>query len=72
MEKIFRLKNLGCANCAAKMERGIKKLPGVKKAAITFMTSRLTIEAEESDFPVIIEEARKIVKSYEPDCEIIG
>jgi copper chaperone CopZ len=67
MTKSYRLKNLGCANCAAKMERGISKISGVRSAAISFMTAKLTIEAEEADFPRISEEARNIIRKYEPD-----
>ena len=46
MKKTFRLEELDCANCAAKMENGIKKLDGVQDAAVSFMTQRLTIEAD--------------------------
>ena len=31
MRKVFKLQDLECANCAAKMEEAIKKLPGVKR-----------------------------------------
>ena len=46
MKKKFKLTDLDCANCAAKMEDAIKKLPGVKNAAVSFMTQKLTIEAK--------------------------
>ncbi len=32
MKKKFKLQDLDCANCAAKMEEAIKKLPGVHSA----------------------------------------
>ena len=38
MKKIFKLVDLDCANCAAKMEVAIKKLDGVKNASVSFMT----------------------------------
>jgi len=61
------LKVLECANCAAKMERAINELDGVKEATVNFMTQKLVIEGEDEKMPTIIEEAEKIVKKIEPD-----
>ena len=33
MKKKFKLEDLDCANCAAKMEDAIKKIPGVNDAS---------------------------------------
>ena len=71
MKKTYCLDNLDCANCAAKMEAAIQKLEGVQSAAISFMTQRLTIEAEEADFPKLLKAAQKCIRKIEPDCEII-
>jgi copper chaperone CopZ len=49
MKKTFKLENLGCANCAAKMEDKIRKLKGVKEVSINFITPKLILEAE-ADF----------------------
>ena len=49
MKKRFKLTDLDCANCAAKMETGINQLPGVNKASISFMTSKLVIDADTED-----------------------
>lgn len=48
-QKIYLLENLGCANCAAKMEKRIKELPGISDASITFATKQLRISAEDPD-----------------------
>ncbi len=72
MKRSFKLENLDCANCAAKMESDISRLPGVASARIAFMTQRLTIEADEASFDAIIDKARSICASYEPDCKIIA
>lgn len=72
MKKTYKLENLECANCAAKMERGINKLPGVKHATVSFMTSRLTIEADEGGFDEIVKQAQGICRKIEPDCKIIA
>ena len=71
MKKTFKLIDLDCANCAAKMETAIKKLDGVTDATVSFMTQKLTIEAEDSRFDQIVQEAAKICKKVEPDCRIV-
>lgn len=70
MKKKFKLENLDCANCAAKMENGIKAIPGVIDASISFMTQRLVLEADDDKFDSILEEAEKICKKVEKDLII--
>lgn len=72
MRKTFEIENLECANCAAKMERDITALPGVKKCTITFMTSRMSLSVEDGvDFGSILEQAQAVIQSYEKDCRIV-
>lgn len=71
MKKKFKLQDLDCANCAAKMEEGIKKIDGVKDASVSFMTQKLTIEAEEEQFDEIMKKAAAVCAKVEPDCKII-
>ena len=71
MKKVFRLKDLDCANCAAKMERSINKIDGVESASVSFMSQKLTIEADESRFDSIMDEGGKGCRRVEPDCEIL-
>ena len=71
MKKVYRLENLGCANCAAKMERAISRIDGVESASVGFMTRRLIIEAEESDLDVILDKAQSLISKYEKDCKIV-
>lgn len=66
MKKKFILEGIDCANCAAKMERAINKIDGVKEATVNFFTSRLIIEGEDKKMPTIIQEAEKIIKKIEP------
>ncbi len=70
MEKVFKLE-VDCANCAAKMERGISKIKGVKDVSVNFMTQKAFIEADEKDFFRIIEEANKVVSSIEKDGGLV-
>ena len=70
MKKLFKLVGLGCANCAAKMENAISKLPEVSAVTINFLTTRMTIEAEREQMEGIVAAAEKIIKNYEPDVKI--
>lgn len=47
--KVYTMENLGCANCAAKMEERINHLESVSWATITFATKQLRITAENPD-----------------------
>lgn len=71
MKKTFKLQDLDCANCAAKMENAISKIDGVSKASISFMTQKLTIEADDARFSAIMDEAQRICTKVEPDCIIL-
>lgn len=71
MKKTFKLQDLDCANCAAKMENGIQKLKGVNNATISFMTQKLTIDAEDASFEEILTQAASICKKIEPNCVIL-
>lgn len=71
MRKTFRLEELDCANCAAKMETAIRKLDGVTDASVSFIAQKLTLEADDEQFDEIIKQAAKICKRIEPDCRII-
>lgn len=68
MRKIIKMENLCCANCAAKIEEGIKKLNGVKEASLSFMTQRLIMEVEDGREEELVEAARKIAAKVEPDA----
>ncbi|MBC5582130.1 cation transporter [Anaerofilum sp. BX8] len=71
MKKTFKLQDLDCANCAAKMENAIKKLDGVTDASVSFMTQKLMLEADDARFDAILKEVVKTCKKVEPDCTIL-
>ena len=71
MQKSYKLENLCCAHCAANMEHAIKKISGVNSATIAFMTQKLILEAEEENFPAILEGGKKAIRKVEPDCKLI-
>lgn len=71
MKKVYKLEDLDCANCAAKMECAIKKLDGVNDATVSFMAQRLTIEADDDKFEEIMDNVQKACRKIEPDCTIL-
>ena len=70
MKKKFKLTDLDCANCAAKMEDAIKKLDGVNDASVSFMMQKMTIDADDACFDEIMKEVAEVCKKVEPDCII--
>lgn len=70
MKKKFKLTDLDCANCAAKMEDAIKKLDGVNDASVSFMMQKMTIDADDARFDEIMKEIVEVCKKVEPDCII--
>lgn len=70
MKKKFKLTDLDCANCAAKMEDAIKKLDGVNDASVSFMMQKMTIDADDASFDEIMKEVVEVCKKVEPDCII--
>lgn len=71
MKKTFKLEDLDCANCAAKMENAIKKIDGVNDASVSFMTQKLVLDADDERFDDILKECAKVCRRVEPDCRII-
>ena len=71
MKKTFKMQDLECANCAAKMEAAIRKLPGVHSASISFLTQKFVLEADDDRFDDLVSEAAKICRKIEPDCRVI-
>ena len=70
MKKTFKLVDLDCANCAAKMEAAVQKIDGVTAASVSFMAQK-TIEGDDARFDEIVKEAVRVCKKVEPDCEIL-
>ena len=68
MKKTYKLENLDCANCAARMENAIRRLDGVQSAAVSFMAQKLVLEADDTRFD---EEFKQVVKACKkPDLVI--
>lgn len=62
MKKTFKLIDLDCAHCAAKMEEAIKKLPGVTNASVNFLQQKFTLEAPDDQFDEALKAAIKVCR----------
>ena len=69
MKKTFRIE-VDCANCAAKMEQAVQKLPGVESVSVSFMTQKMVVEALDEGFDALMKQVVKACRKIEPDCEI--
>lgn len=71
MKKNFKLEGLDCANCAAKIEKNVKKLDGVTDATVSFFAQKLVLEAEDEKFDEIVKEVAALVHRVDPDCTMV-
>lgn len=71
MRKVYKLDELDCANCGMKMEEAIRKIDGVKSVSVSFMTQKLTLDADDARFDDILKQCVKVCHKVEPDCRIV-
>ncbi|MBQ2757984.1 MAG: heavy-metal-associated domain-containing protein [Clostridia bacterium] len=71
MKKTFSLIDLDCAHCAARMEDGIRRIKGVDDVSVSFLTQKLTLEADDAVFEKVLKQAVKICRKIEPDCTVV-
>ena len=71
MKKRFKLQDLDCANCAAKMEEAIKKIDGVRDANVNFLTQKMMVDAVDECFEDVMKEVVRVCAKVEPDCRIL-
>ena len=71
MRKVFKMEDLECANCAAKMQDAIAKIDGVNSVNISFMTQKLVLEADDARFDEILEQAAQVCSKVDKSCTII-
>ena len=66
----FKLTNIDCANCAAKIEEKINRIPDIHQVNYSFMTQKLTFECDESKSDKVIQQIKHIVHLIEPDAKL--
>ncbi|MBR2721711.1 MAG: cation transporter [Clostridia bacterium] len=71
MKKTFQMEDLDCANCAAKMEKAISKIDGVRSVTVSFFAQKLILEGEDEKWDAIVKAAAEAVRRVDPDCRVI-
>ena len=71
MVKVFKIEDLECAHCAAKMQEAIQKLDGVHSATVSFLAEKITVDIDEEIAKGLGKILNDICKKIEPDCNVI-
>ncbi|MFF3926521.1 heavy metal translocating P-type ATPase [Paenibacillus lactis] len=71
VKKELILEGLDCANCAMKIENGVKKIEGVSSCSVNFVTKTLTMETANGQVENIVSKAKEKVKTLEPHIRVI-
>ena len=66
------LEGLDCANCAQIIENGVKQIDGISDCSVNFATKSLLMETEDKQVDAVVAEAKKKVKTLEPNIKIVG
>ena len=69
-QKTYILENLGCANCAAKMERKIQALPEVEGATLTYATKKLVVASDHQEH--LLSKIQEICSSIESEVQVVA
>lgn len=71
MKKVYKIE-VDCAVCAQKIEDAIKKIEGVKAVQVNFITQKMILDAEDSNYESIYKLAVSTAKKIEPDFDVLG
>lgn len=66
MKRNYRIDGLDCAHCAAKMEKNVSKVKGVKEVSINFLTTKMMLDMEDENLDEIIAGIEAAVKDVDP------
>lgn len=70
MIKTFKVHNLDCANCAAKVERALGKLDGVNSASVNFFAQKITVDVDPERSDAVLDSVYKTCKKVDPDMSV--
>lgn len=71
MRKNILLKELDCANCAAKIENAVSKITGVNSVKVNFMGQKMILDAQDNLFDSVLTDVIKITKKIDSDIDVI-
>ena len=64
MKKIYKLRNLHCADCARSLQETIQNFENVQYASINFVTEKFEIEIEDVKFEETMIKVRKLISDF--------
>ena len=67
--RTYLLEGLDCANCAAKVEAGVKEMDGVDDVSITFATRQMKLSAKDPD--ILIPQIQKLIDAIEDGITVV-
>ncbi len=71
MKKVFKVEDLDCAHCAAKLEDALNHVSGVNKATVNFLSQKITLDVEDGKLDDVVKAMVSTAKKIEPDCTIL-
>ncbi len=71
MKKIIKFSGIDCANCCQKLENKLKKIEGIKEIQLSFATSKMLLECEDSDYDKVINDIVEVSKKVEKDAKFL-
>lgn len=72
MNKAYRLKDLDCAACAAKLESHLAKIDGITKVSVNFIYQKLLVEFDEGKKDEVLSQIKAVTARVEPEVKILG
>lgn len=70
MKKVFKIE-VDCAVCANKIQDAVSKVDGVNSVTVNFMTQKMIIDINDTNFDDVFAKAIKVAKKVEPDFEVL-
>ena len=71
MKKVYKIE-VDCAVCANKIQDAVSKVEGVKSVTVNFLTQKMILDIEDTQYDEVYEKVIKTAKRVEPDFEVLG
>ena len=71
MKKVYKIE-VDCAVCANKIQDAVSKIEGINSVSVNFMTQKMILDIEDSQYDEVYKKVIKTAKRVEPDFEVLG
>lgn len=71
MKKTFKIEDLDCPNCAAKLEKAVNNIDAVERASVSFIAQKMIVETSSDDIQSVYEAIVKAAAKAVPDCRVV-